>query len=172
MSKSLILTIIGNDKPGLVELLSQTVAEHNGNWLESGLSRLSGKFAGILTVTVDSENQQALVEALKSLEQFGLNVGIEVGDSDQCSVPHQVLSLELIGHDKPGIIRDISEALSARKINVEHINTELVSGSMSAEELFKAQIELLAPVDTDLDELQDALENIASDLMVDLTLHT
>ena len=57
-----------------------------------------------------------------------------------------------------------------RQINVERLSTELVSGSMSAEELFKAQAEILAPSNTDLDELQEALESIASDLMVDITL--
>lgn len=172
MTTSLVLTFIGPDKPGLVEQLSQSVAEHQGNWLESGLSRLAGKFAGILTVSVPSDQQESLKAALMKLEQEGFQISVESVDKIPEYEAHQVLSLELIGHDKPGIVRDISQALAQRHIVMEHLNTELVSGSMSAEELFKAQVELIAPVDADLDDLQDALEEIASDLMVDLTLHT
>lgn len=172
MTTSLVLTFIGPDKPGLVEQLSQSVAEHQGNWLESGLSRLAGKFAGILTVSVPSDQQESLKAALMKLEQEGFQISVESVEKIPEYEAHQVLSLELIGHDKPGIVRDISQALAQRHIVMEHLNTELVSGSMSAEELFKAQVELIAPVDADLDDLQDALEEIASDLMVDLTLHT
>lgn len=172
MTTSLVLTFIGTDKPGLVEQLSQTVAQHQGNWLESGMSRLAGKFTGILTVSVPNDQHASLTAALKELEQEDFQISVESVDKIPEYEAHQVLSLELIGHDKPGIVRDISQALAKRHIVMEHLNTELVSGSMSAEELFKAQVELIAPVDADLDDLQDALEEIASDLMVDLTLHT
>ncbi|WP_255611651.1 glycine cleavage system protein R [Marinobacterium arenosum] len=166
---SLVLTVIGPDKPGLVELLSQTVAQHDGNWLQSGMSRLAGKFAGILTVQVPAEQSAALIDALSALESQGLKVIAEQGEEPEAAANQQALTLELIGHDKPGIVREISQLLAQRHINVERLATELVSGSMSAEELFKAQADLQAPTDADLDELQEALEAIASDLMVDIS---
>ena len=83
----------------------------------------------------------------------------------------QPFTLELIGHDKPGIVREISQALAKRHINVENLTTELISGSMSAELLFKAEAQLLAPDNIDFDDLQSAIEAIASDLMVDITLN-
>jgi glycine cleavage system regulatory protein len=168
---SLVLTVIGPDKPGLVERLSNTVLTHEGNWLESGLSRLGGKFAGIVLVDVPEAQVTPLTEALQALAGAGLKVAVEHSDEPSATTDFQPLTLELIGHDKPGIVRDISTALANRKINVEHLDTELVSGSMSAELLFKAQASLLAPPDVDIDDLQDALEGIASDLMVDITLN-
>ena len=170
MTTSLVLTVIAPDKPGLVELISNTVAAHQGNWLESSMSRLAGKFAGILTVTVPSDRTSALVSALEALESQGLKIVTEVSQ-EPASANQKSLTLELIGHDKAGIVRDISQALAKRHINVERLSTELVSGSMSAEELFKARAELMAPADTDLDDLQEALEAIASDLMVDISLN-
>lgn len=170
MTTSLVLTVIAPDKPGLVELISNTVAAHQGNWLESSMSRLAGKFAGILTVTVPSDRTSALVSALEALESQGLKIVTEVSQ-EPASANQKSLTLELIGHDKAGIVRDISQALAKRQINVERLSTELVSGSMSAEELFKARAELMAPADTDLDDLQEALEAIASDLMVDISLN-
>lgn len=170
MMTSLVLTIIGPDKPGLVGLLSRTIADHEGNWLESGMSRLGGKFAGILITQVPTEQADALTAALQALEGQGLKVTVERSEEAASAAPMQPMTLELVGHDKPGIVREISQALAARQINVERLSTELTSGSMSAEELFKAEAELLAPTEMDPDELQQALEAIASDLMVDITL--
>jgi glycine cleavage system regulatory protein len=168
---SLVLTVIGPDKPGLVEQLSKTILQHKGNWLESGFSRLGGKFTGILVVSVDEEQVAPLQASLQNLQTSGLRITAEVSDDSERSETLRPLTLELIGHDKPGIVKDISQALASRQINVESLNTELVSGSMSAELLFKAEAHLLAPETLDIDELQSALENIASDLMVDITLN-
>jgi glycine cleavage system regulatory protein len=167
---SLVLTVIGPDKPGLVEILSRTITLHNGNWLESGMSRLGGKFAGILIVSVPDDQATALEEALAALQGQGLKVMTERSDESATETELHPIQLDLVGHDKPGIVRDITRALALRHINVERLDTELTSGSMSAELLFKAQASLMAPPDLDLDELQQALEAIASDLMVDITL--
>ncbi len=168
---SLVLTVIGPDKPGLVELLSQTIADHQGNWLESGMSRLAGKFAGILITEVPADQADALTAALAALESQGLKVVAERSAEPEAAASQQSFTLELVGHDKPGIVREISQALAKRHINVERLNTELTSGSMSAELLFKASADLSAAADADLDDLQEALESIASDLMVDITLN-
>lgn len=171
MMTSLVLTVIGPDKPGLVELLSQTIADHGGNWLESGMSRLGGKFAGILIVSIPGGNAEALEKALAGLHEKGLKVTAERSEEAAAAASLQPIQLDLVGHDKPGIVREIAQALAARHINVERLTTELTSGSMSGEELFRAQASLLAPSDLNLDELQQALEAIASDLMVDITLN-
>ncbi|MEH6575593.1 MAG: ACT domain-containing protein [Amphritea sp.] len=170
---SLVLTIIAPDKPGLVELLSQTIATHQGNWLESSLSRLAGKFAGIVIVKTQESQVETLINALTALDAQGLQVIAERSQEAEAidTTTFNHISLELIGHDKPGIVKEISQALNAHKVNVERLSTELVSGSMSAEELFKAEAELLVPESVELDDLQQALEAIAGDLMVDITLN-
>lgn len=168
---SFILTVISPDKPGLVEHLSRVVVTHQGNWLESAFSRLGGQFAGILRVQVPIEQRESFQTSVQALAQQGIRVTLDdevvASAGADAALP---LSLDLVGHDKPGIVRDISQALAARQINVENLTTELVSGSMSAELLFKAQAHLMAPATLDVVELQQALEAIASDLMVDISL--
>nr|WP_217647460.1 ACT domain-containing protein [Amphritea atlantica] len=171
MMTSLVLTVIAPDKPGLVELLSQTIASNEGNWLESSMSRLAGKFAGILIVSVPENHADSLIEALQQLQSQGLKVIAERSTEADASSESNNITLELIGHDKPGIVREISQALNRYSINVERLSTELVSGSMSAELLFKADAELTVPVGVDLEDLQQSLEAIANDLMVDITLN-
>ncbi len=168
---SLVLTIIARDKPGLVEQLSLTIANNGGNWLESSMSRLAGKFAGILIVSVAEDQADTLLNALRQLDSQGIKVVAERSQENIASDDSNSITLELIGHDKPGIVREISQALSRYNINVERLSTELISGSMSAEELFKAEAELTVPTGVDLDDLQQSLEAIANDLMVDITLN-
>jgi glycine cleavage system regulatory protein len=169
MSTSLVLTAIGDDRPGLVEAIARTVAEHGGNWVESRMSRLGGKFAGILLVDVGTDHRDALVRALQGLSHQGLRVQVE--PSTKHTPPStKPVRLELLGQDRPGIVRDVSRALSQRGVNVERLNTECISAPMSGEMLFKASAELQLPAGVKLAELRASLETIANELMVDIVL--
>ncbi len=169
MSSTLVLTVIGTDRPGLVEALSDTVARHGGNWLESRMAHMAGKFAGILRVSVPPAEAEPLRAALTSLASAGLSVVVEPGDAGEPEPCHR-MRLELLGADHPGIVRDISRALAERGINVEELDTETVSAPMSGEPLFRATAELQAPASLSIDELRNKLEELAQDLMVDITL--
>ncbi len=60
MGTSLVVTVIGNDRPGIVERLSEVVLGAGANWEESRMARLAGKFAGILRISVKAANADAL----------------------------------------------------------------------------------------------------------------
>lgn len=170
MQATLVLTIIGDDRPGLVESVSDVVAQHGGNWVESRMAKLAGKFAGVLRVNVPIDSHTALTDALESLGDEGLHIVVETTDITTAQAT-QPLTLELIGHDRPGIVREVSHALASRGINVLELTTEVASAPMSGEELFKATAQLDAPPSADLDELHATLDRIAHELDVDITLH-
>ncbi len=170
MQVPLVMTIIGRDRPGLVDLVAGLVAGHGGNWLESRMSRLGGHFAGILRIEVPAAQQAALVEALTALTAQGLSV-ICHADAPDATVGQQASArLELVGQDRPGIVSQISHALARHGVNVEELTTECCSAPMSGETLFKAQARLYVPASCHLAELRDELEKIAADLVVDVSL--
>lgn len=168
---SLTLTLIGPDRPGLVRALSERIAAAGGNWLESRMARLAGQFAGILLAEVPEAALPGLERALKELEAQGLRVTIERGiaGGTEGEAP-QVLELELIGQDRPGIVREIAQTLAERRVNIEELTTHVVSGSFSGESLFQATARLRIPAGIGADELRAALEPLANELMVDITL--
>ena len=166
---SLIVSFMAEDKPGLVSLISKTVSDHNGNWLDSSLSRLGGKFTGILVVEVAQTEAAALISALTGLRSQGINLICEEANTNTESESHNEIELDLVGHDKPGIVRDISSVLAHHQANVIKLTSELVPGSMSSEMLFKAYGRVRVPTSVDIDQLQEALEAIASDLLVDIS---
>jgi glycine cleavage system regulatory protein len=167
--ESLVVTVIGKDRPGLVELVSAVVEDHGGDWVESRMSRLAGEFAGILRVSVPAASADALSEGLEGLRSEGLRVVVERGFEDAVEEGHVIL-LELIGSDRPGIVHKISEALAARGVNVDELNTECEGAPWSGGTLFKAMARLRAPTALDLDQLRESLEAIAGDLMVDISI--
>jgi glycine cleavage system regulatory protein len=167
--ESLVVTVIGKDRPGLVESVSAIVEAHGGSWVESRMSRLAGQFAGILRVSVHAAEADALSEALEGLRSGGLRLVIERGVEETAEDGHVIL-LELVGGDRPGIVHKISEALAARGVNVDELNTECEGAPWSGETLFKAMAKLRAPRGLDLDQLRESLEAIAGDLMVDISI--
>ena len=168
MNESLVMTIIGDDRPGLVEALARTVTAHEGSWLESRMARLGGKFAGILRVSVPNDRVDPLLETLRALDTQGLRVTSELSTAPQ--ERPQATRLELVGSDQLGIVRDISALLTSMRINVEEFTTDCEPAPMSGQALFKATALLHLPAGVSEDELRSSLEDLASDLMVDISL--
>ena len=166
----LTLTLIARDRPGLVDALSERVAAAGGNWLESRMARLAGQFAGILLVEVPEARVDELVAALRGLEAEGLHVTAERGAGEEPARTQHLLTLELVGHDRPGIVREIAHALAGRGVNIEELETEVATGSFSGEALFRANARLRVPADLPVDDLRHTLEALANELMVDLEL--
>ena len=168
MNVSLVLTVIGDDHPGLVEQLATTISQHQGNWLESSMSNLSGKFAGIVCVSVAEAQLAALSKALAALP--GLRIISEVSRLPTGEAGQRRLKLSLVGHDRIGIVREVSQVLARHALNVEDLSTYTASAPMSAEMLFHASVELTAASKLDVSELTRELESLSNDLMVDITL--
>jgi glycine cleavage system regulatory protein len=165
----LLLTVIGQDRPGLVELLSRIIASHGGNWLESRMSRLGGEFAGIIRLDVPAASQPALTAELTALSSQGLTVVAHAGRA-AATPARRFAALELVGLDRPGIVRDISQALARAGANVEDLTTSCESAPMSGEPLFKAAIKLGLPDACDIAAIRKELEQLAANLLVDITL--
>lgn len=169
MQVPLVMTVIGRDRTGLVESIARIVAEHGGNWLESRMCRLGGKFAGILRIHVASAHRSALAQALEALQAQGLTVVIHPDEPASAAGPRKLSTLEIVGHDRPGIVRQITHALARQGVNVEEFASECVSAPMSGEPLFQARARLGLPEGCDVAALRRELEQIAADLMVDVT---
>lgn len=170
MITSLVLTIVGPDKPGLVNSLSDKAAAFGANWLESRMANLAGQFAGIVHLHVPSANAEALSAALRELEPQGLRILVTKTSGARAEPSSRLLKLELVGQDRPGIVRDISRALAVRGVSIEELGTEVVSGSWSGENMFQARAQLRVPAGVATEELRRILERLANELMVDLNL--
>ena len=171
-----ILTLIGPDRPGLVEAVAERGVARGGNWMVSRMAHLGGKFAGIAHVAVPEAEAEALAEDLSALAAEGLTVHVEAAsealsgscDASVASVPAQLL-LQVVGSDRPGIVREISGVLAAAGINVESLSTEYTAAPMSGGPIFRAEFQFSLPSAHSPDQLRTDVEAVAGDLMVEVS---
>jgi glycine cleavage system regulatory protein len=167
---SLVLTLLGPDRPGLVEAVADVIAAHGGNWLESRMAHLAGKFAGVLRADVPADKLEAALQALSRLETRGLKIVAEKAVARDTVTGQRAMRLELVGLDRPGIVREISQLLAQQGVNVEELTTDRSSAPMSGEMLFHARARVNIPGDADLARLRNGLERLANDLVVEIRL--
>jgi glycine cleavage system regulatory protein len=149
--------------------VSEVVAAHGGNWLESRMAHLAGKFAGVLCVEVADEEAAALEEALGRLAVSGLKVIVE--RSAPVEAPRQdAMEIELLGVDRRGLVHEISALLAAHRINVEELATDRPAAAHSGDRMFHAQIRVIIPETVDVTAVRQGLERLAGDLMVEIRL--
>ncbi|HEY0709963.1 MAG TPA: ACT domain-containing protein [Polyangia bacterium] len=170
MNTDLVLTLLGPDRPGLVEEVAESITAHGGNWLESRMAHLGGRFAGILRVEVPADRVDALGVALGRLEGRGLRIVMSPGQAPAPVAAPRLMELELVGLDRPGLVREVSHLLAQQQINVEELSTDRSSAPMSGEMMFRAHARIDVPANVDLSAVRASLERLAGDLMVEIRL--
>ena len=173
MARALVLTVIGKDRPGLVEALADCIANHEGSWDESRMARLAGHFAGVVQIHLPDGQAENFIAVLPTLEERGLSVSVVDSDWTLAEVDHRnSLHLELVGQDRPGIIREISSKLATLGVSVQDLRTVIESAPMSGERIFRAEAELAPPAQTSFEHIRSALHKLADDIMIDVILKT
>lgn len=171
MQATLVLTLIGVDRPGLVKALSNTATKHGANWEASRMSRLGGRFAGLLQVTLEPSHAEALRRDLEALSEHGLKVVVEESAQVEPRQDWQNVRLELLGTDRVGITHRVAQTLAELGVNVDELQTECTSAPMSGGELFKLSAMLACPPTVSLEHLRSELERVEDDLMVDIDVN-
>ncbi|MCK9504620.1 MAG: cellulose-binding protein [Porticoccaceae bacterium] len=166
MNNQLVISILTDDRPGVVEQVAAIITNHQGNWLESALSRLGGKFAGIILVDIPVDQQGALEAALAGLASKGIRVSVDHAGS-ATAIGGEQADFDVIGNDRQGIVGEISHVLARHNVSVDELYTNTENAPMSGELLFKASARVIIPKGMSREDLQEILEQLSSDLVVE-----
>ena len=167
--ESFVLTIVGADRAGLVDALSEVVVEHGGSWERSQMTELAGMFAGMVLVRVPPDRAPAFRQSLRPLHDRGLmDVTLRAAAEDALPSDAPRVTFEVVGADRPGIVHEISHLLAARGIGIVDLRTWTESAAMAGTALFRAAAVVRLPDDVTTDDLTTALEGLSNDLMVDV----
>ena len=170
MTTRIILTVLGSDRPGLTQALADAVLAAGGNWLESRLSRLGGKYVGSVLVELEAAALPALEAEIRKVDGSGLQVAI-VPAGDEPPAAAGAMSLELVGQDRPGIVREVTSVLAALGVNIEDFSSQTENSAWSGDLLFRARLRVTVPGGVSLEAVRDTLEAISGEIMVDLSLN-
>ena len=164
----LVLTVIGDDRSGLVEALASVVTSHGGNWEHSQMAELAGKFAGIVVVSVPADRVAELTSSLHELDGL-LEVSAHPGaEPEEPEETHHTLTIDLVGNDHPGIVHDVSAVLARHGLSIETIETETRDAPMAGGRLFEAHVVVSLPPSAQVAQIRGDLEHLATELLVDL----
>ncbi|WP_312676244.1 ACT domain-containing protein [Microbacterium sp.] len=164
----LVLTVVGDDRAGLVNALAQKVSEAGANWEQSELAELAGAFAGIVLVRVDDARVDELVASLQSLEGL-LKVAVHTGTSAAAPAP-RTLHITVLGNDRPGIVRDVTATIAAHALSIDTFRSRTLDAPMAGGILFEATVEVSIPEGADAAVIRRALEDLAGEIQVDLNV--
>ena len=170
MDTTLVITVLATDRPGVVNTLSETLIAHKANWVDSRMANLADKFAGLVQISVPTDQLNDLKATLQALHDADnqLHILMEEAITAVAAEPRSNLSLELLGADRPGIIDDVTTALASLNVNINELETEQREASMSSELLFYARLQLGLPEGVTNDDVKESLEALSDQLMVDL----
>lgn len=166
---TLVLTLVGDDRAGLVQAVADAVTAHGGNWERSELAELAGAFAGIVLVSVPDSAQAALVEelnALSGLLHITPHSGAPVAEADA----GERFVFTVLGNDQPGIVREITHAIARRGLSIDRFSSRTLEAPMAGGTLFEARVSVRIEDRAGLSEAVDELERLAGEIQVDLTV--
>lgn len=170
MQQAFVITFIADDKPGILETLSTTIADAGGNWLQSKVTTLAGKFTGIIHININEAASDNLQTACQALNNDTMSVSIE-SLATPAESSEQLLTLQFLGLDRPGIVKEFAQALAQQSLNIIKMHSIIESAPMSAEPLFKAQVDISKPDDLNIENLSEELESIAVKLDLEWSLN-
>jgi glycine cleavage system regulatory protein len=165
----MILSAVGSDRPGLTQVLAEAILGAHGNWLESHLSHLGGKYVGSVLVEVEQDRLPALTDAIGQIDASGLHVSM-VAAGEPVHSPGYPLSIEVVGQDRPGIVREVTAVLSRLGVNIEDFVSSTQKSAWSGEPIFRCEARVRVPTETGFEQVQSALEAISGEIMVDLAV--
>ena len=173
MIKNLVISALGNDKPGIVNELSKAILDQGGNISESRMTVLGGEFAMMLLV---SGSQECIDNIISKLEATGekLNLTLiaketQAQEADQKRLPYQVT---VVSMDHPGIVHNISDFLSSRNLNIEEIETKTYPAAHTGTPMFSLEMIISVPADSSVRTLRDEFVTFCDDLNLDASLES
>jgi glycine cleavage system regulatory protein len=166
--QTLVLTVLSNDRPGIVKELSEVLNEYDGNWTDSRMIHLAGKFAGLLKASVPADQADELIADLHNLQDDGLEIAVELVTDELEESEYTSQELEVVAPDAPGIINAITRQLAKMNVNIQELESKQRPAPMSSELMFYAKLTLGLPDGITPEDVQQALEDMPNQLMVDL----
>jgi len=171
MTTKLVISALGEDRPGIVDKLSSIIFDHALNIEDSRMTVLGGEFAILLLVSGEQSSINALQSQLSEIEQtlkMSLLAKITTDSAAQNNtIPY---SVEVAALDHPGIVRNIANFFSNRNINIVNLETERYAAPHTGSPMFALHMTIGIPAEINIPQLRDAFMDVCDELNLDAEL--
>ena len=171
INNQLVLSALGEDKPGLVNELSRYVLNSGCSVLDSRMAVLGGNFALLLQVGGNWNNIAKLENQLTALESdLGLTItskrtALQTPDKDL--LPY---GIDVVALDQPGIVHSLAKFLSQRKINIQEMVTSSYPAAHSGTPMFSVHMTVDIPASIQISALREEFMELCDQLNLDAVI--
>jgi glycine cleavage system transcriptional repressor len=171
MSEQLVITALGDDRPGIVDELSQALFKHNLNIEDSRMSVLGGEFAVLLLVSGEQQSIDKFVGDTASLEQsLNMKILVKLTRSETAAKAVVPYTVEVVAIDHPGIVHKLASFFSGRQINIVDLHTERYAAAHTVTPMFAVSITIGIPADISIKALRDEFIDMCDELNLDASM--
>ena len=157
MHREIVVAVMGEDQPGLIETLSDCLQAYEANWTESRLASLGTQFSGMFCARVPERQAHSLAQALEALSTPRLRVHVGATSKDSSERLHK-FELTCTGIDRTGIVHDITRALSDFGVHIDEFETRARKGEWVNGGTFDVRAMLSAAQPVNVQALRHAVE--------------
>ncbi|MEJ2143277.1 MAG: ACT domain-containing protein [Gammaproteobacteria bacterium] len=170
MSHYLVISAIGNDRPGIVNSVSQMIVEHKGNITSSRMMAMGGEFSLMLMVEGDS----AVIEKIQStLPDMEASLGLTIVSKHTEAKPGTArvpCNINVVSMDHPGIVQQVADFFSSRDVNIEEMNTDTYPAAHTGTPMFALNMVVSLPADMKVAPLREKFIDFCDALNLDATM--
>lgn len=173
MSNYLVISALGNDKPGIVDLLTEAVTGCDCNLEDSRMSALGGTFAIIMLVSGNWDKISKLESMLPAMEErLGMTIITRRTEPQQDPAKKQLLpyAADVVSIDHPGIVHKLANFFSSRNINIEELVTSSYSAAHTGTPMFSVHMEVGIPSDMQISLLRETFMDYCDLLNLDAVI--
>ena len=171
MSDYLVISAIGNDRPGIVNNVSQIIVERKGNITSSRMMAMGGEFSLMLMVEGDSDIIEKIQSALPGMESsLGLTI-VSKNTSDNTLTAERVpCNINVVSMDHPGIVQQVADFFSSRDVNIEEMNTDTYPAAHTGTQMFALNMAISLPAELKIAPLREEFIDFCDAMNLDASM--
>ncbi len=171
MIKQLVITALGEDRPGIVGALSEVLTSRKLNIEDSRMSVLGGEFAILMLVCGANDAIDDFINSVNTLEDsLNMKLLVKLTESREVESILVPCSVEVVAIDHPGIVQDITGFFSQRQINIVKMDTSCYPAAHTGATMFALHMMIGVPADQSITRLRDDFAILCDDLNLDASL--
>lgn len=167
----LVLSALGQDRPGIVDKLSKAIFDHECSIADSRMTVLGGTFAILLMVEGPWDKLARLEDQVKELQkELGLTI---ISQRTERRVPSGNLlpyGVDVVSLDHPGIVHSLASFFSQRGINIEDMSTSCYAAAHTGAPMYSVHMSVGIPSRIHIATLRDEFMDFCDDMNLDAVL--
>jgi len=168
MSSLLVLTALGEDRPGIIASLTSKIVTYDCNISESRMSLLGGEFAIIMLIDGQWNNIAKLETSLPTMEiELGVKLNCKRTEARELNIKAIPYTVEVLAMDNLGIVHRVTKFFAGRKINIHDVETSCFNAPHTGTPMFTLNMTIEVPSDTHIATLREDFMEFSDEYNLD-----